>query len=155
MTEGRSTIRAWFDTTGGKVTAANLAKRAGGNATWEAQFEMTEQDLKYIFDTAGIDVVFIVSKVRSEPVIRGRTTIGVRDFIGIQPVVVTKYKTGIVNIEGSEMLGKATAEIRRIVAAETDTGGTVMLSQIQSATEKAGSTVLFGDKVIIRYDSFS
>jgi len=115
---------------------------------------MTEQDLKYIFDTAGIDVVFIISKVRSEPIIRGRTTIGVRDFIGIQPVVVTKYKTGIVNIEGSEMLGKATVEIRRIVAAETDTGGTVMLAQIQSATEKAGSTVLFGDKIIVRYDSF-
>lgn len=155
MVEARYTIRTWFDTTGGKITAANLKRRDNVNGTWEAQFEMTETDLKYIFDTAGIDVIFVIKKIRGEPIIRGRTTIGQREFIGIQPVVVNKFKTGVLNVEGSEMLGKALAEIRRIIAAEIDTGGTIVLAQEQPSIERIGSTLLFGDTVIIRFNQFT
>lgn len=155
--EPRYTIRTWFDTVGGKVTAANLAKRDATLASFEAQFEMTETDLKYLFATAGLDIIFIVKKMAPsvEPIFRGRTTIGHRHFIGIQPVVVNKFSDGALNVEGSELLGKALAEIRRIIAAEIDTGGTIVLAQEQPSIERIGSTLLFGDTVIIRFSQFT
>jgi len=155
MTEARSTLRTWFDNGGGsKVTAANMKKRNTVNATFIAVFEMSETDLKFMFDTKGYDVIFVIKKVRTSPIIRGRDTIGYEQFVGVQPVVVNKFIAGTMNVEGSEMLGKALDEIRRILRAEIDTGGTVVLSSEQPSIERAGSTLLYGDTCIIRYDQF-
>jgi hypothetical protein len=155
MTEPRYTIRTWFDSGGSsKVTAANLKKRDDVNATFEADYEMSETDLKHLFVTADLDIIFVIKKVRTDPIKAGRNTIAYRHFIGIQPVVVNKLVDGSLNVEASELLGKALSEIRRIIKEEIDTGGTLSLSVEQPEIQRLGSTLLHGDTVVISFDQY-
>lgn len=155
--EPRLIIRKWFDDAFAecKVIAANLKKRDGVNASFEADYEMSEENLKSLFLTTGLDIIFVIKKVRAEPIKAGRLTIGYRHFLGVQPCVIDKRNAdGTVNILAAELLDKALDEVRRIIRENVDAGSAiVMLREEQPASARiAPSMILHGDTAVVRWD---
>lgn len=159
MVEPRLTLRTWFDssTAPGKVIAANLKKRDDVNATFESDYEMGEENLRSLFLVNDLDIIFIIKKIRVEPITRGRGTIGYRHFIGVQPCVIDKREADQdILVLATEMVGKAMSEVRRVLRENVDAGSSIiMLREEQPAITRIGqSTLLYGDTARIRWDEF-
>jgi hypothetical protein len=155
-TEPRYIIRTWFDPSfeACKVNADDMIKHDERNATFEADYEMGENNLKTLFIDVGLDIIFVIKKVRTEPIKAGRNTIGYRHFIGIQPCVINKLLGGTINVQATELLGKALDEVRRVIRESIDSGSMITMSNEQPEIQRLGSTLLHGDTCIVRWEQY-
>lgn len=155
MTEPRLTLKTWFNSGAGtKVVAANMKRRDDADAKYEADYELSETDLKFLFETKALDVVFVVTTIRVEPIVRGGLTFGYRHFLGVQPTTILKYNSGGALVVGPEMLDKALEEVRRIVRTNTLSGSVITPEPERQETKRLGSTVLYGSTCSVRYEQY-
>lgn len=156
--EPRFLIRTWFDPdcSACQIVPGNLIKLNGGLARFEADYELPENDLKNLFLNLGLDIIFSIKKIGTpQPIIKGRTPIGYRHEIGIQPTIIDKWSVdGTISNVATVLMDAALAEVRRIIKANIDSAGTIIFGSGRPELTRIGFIIIYGDLYTVKFDKF-
>lgn len=117
---------------------ANLTKDDGTQCKFIVAYGFPDYSLLKVFKTKGVDLVFSIGEVGSEPAIgHDQKTYGYNEHVPITPCCINKT-----NITATKLLQKARAELRRIFE-NYPLGSLRQPVREAPETERLGSTILY------------
>ena len=161
--ESRYTVRTWFNPgVSCKVTVANLETREGLDAKFESVYENSEIPLEILFNAEGyafnLDLLFIITKLNPSDTALSSPggPYAYISKIGIQPVSIDKFdSSGDLTNLGTEMVGKALIEVKRVIRENSATASISNVISISPKTERLGSQLVYGDTVEVNVTRIS
>jgi hypothetical protein len=156
LSDPKDVVTDLFRVKGGSVTQANLTDDNGANLKWDACYEMGEQRLIFEFRTRKTDVLFVVGQTGVSPIVTPSGPIAYVHHLFVQPATVDRYSsvsTGAKDNTATIAVNKACQEVRRVL--RTNMSGSVRLtSREDTAYQRLGSDILWGDRVHVDYTQY-